>query len=69
MEWRVDWTTDDENWLENWFSTLDEAREFANELVSKNEQNPKFWTVAYRLCVVRPSDFFDDIPAKAIRLV
>lgn len=69
MDWRVDWTTDDDNWREKWFSTLDEAREFGHKLEAQNEENPKFWFIAHRLSVVNVSDFFDDsIPAGAIRL-
>ena len=69
MNWRVDWTTDDDNWQEKWFETLKEAREFGNELVSKNDDNRDFWMCAQRLCIVSTSDFIDySVPAEAIKL-
>lgn len=73
MNWRVGWTTDNDSWQERWFETLEEARAFGNELVSKNGDNRDFWMCAQRrcqcLCIVNTSDFIDySVPAEAIKL-
>lgn len=59
-EWDFTWTADQSSWHTVLFETLDECREFAQEKLSENEENPKYMYFARRYCTVSSCDLLDN---------
>lgn len=53
------YTTDGKTWHSVLFETLEDAREYATQIVAENEENPRFMSLARRMVLVSLSDFMD----------
>lgn len=53
------WTVDGEDWDGRFFDSLDELRDFADDLVSANEENPAFKFYGRRFEVMDACDMLD----------
>lgn len=63
------WTVDGEDWNGELFDSLDELRDFADDLVSANEENPAFKFYGRRFEVMDACDMLDrDIRPERVRL-
>lgn len=59
FSWGYSYTEDGKHWKDFMFTTLDEARDFADDVLSKNEENKNFTGFPTRLCPVPICDFYD----------